>query len=163
VVTARGTYGSATASTSVTMPLSCNCTPKFSKVSQSHRTWRRGTALARISARPKRPPVGTTFKFTLDRAGTVTLAFTRTSIGRIAHHHCVALTKSGRRAQTCTITRAAGSISLKAHAGVNRISFQGRLSRHKQLSTGSYLLAIPGAVPGGPASRPSVLGFSVVS
>ena len=88
-VTANGTYGTGTASTLLTMPASCNCTPTITKVSQSHRTWRRGNKLARLSAGAKRPPIGTTFTLTLDRAATVRLSFTRTSNGRVVHHRCV--------------------------------------------------------------------------
>jgi hypothetical protein len=162
-IRANGTYGTGTASARLTMPPSCNCTPRITKVTESHRTWRRGSKLARLSAGTRRPPLGTTFTLTLDRAATVRLSFTRTSNGRVVHHRCVALTTANHRDGACTITKAAGSMTFKAHAGVNRISFQGRLSRKQRLATGDHVLAITGALPGGPSSKPSVLRFSVVN
>jgi hypothetical protein len=161
-VTVTGTYGQATANASVTMPPNCNCTPKLTKVSQSHRRWRRGTRLGRLSAVAARPPVGTTFTFTLDRAANVTLSFTRSSSGRVVRGRCVALTPVNRHSKSCTLTKGAGTVTFKGHRGVNRISFQGRLSKRKRLATGSYLLGVTAALTGGPASRPSTLRFSVV-
>ncbi len=162
-ITATGIYGTGTASTSVTMPTSCRCTPKVTKLAESHRTWRRGGRLARLSAAAKRPPVGTTFTFTLDRAATVVLSFTRTSNGRVVHHRCVPLTAANHSDRACTITKADGSMTFKAHAGVNSVSFQGRLSKKQRLATGNYLLGITAALTGGPTSTPSTLRFSIVS
>jgi len=163
-VTAAGTYGQSTPDVAtLQMPTNCNCTPKITTVGQSHRTWRRGGRLARLSAVATRPPVGTTFTFTLDRAATVTLSFTRTSNGRVVHRRCVPLTRANRRDRACTTAKAAGSMTFKALAGANKITFQGRLSKRKRLATGNYLLGITAAVSGGPSSKPSTLRFNVVN
>lgn len=162
-VTATGTYGHAGATATLAMPPNCNCTPAITKLAQSHRSWRRGSALAHLTAlAASRPPVGTTFRFRLDRAATVTLSFTRTSPGRVVRGRCVAVTKTNRHGKSCTRSAAAGRLSFTAHAGANRIAFAGRLSRRKRLATGPYLLGVTAALRGGPSSRPSSLRFSVV-
>jgi uncharacterized delta-60 repeat protein len=94
--------------------------PQLSHVSESHRRWREGTALPHI-ARAKRPPVGTTFRFTTNETVKLRLAFTQ-------RHH-------GHR-----VTRGTLSASLKA--GANKLRFQGRISRHKRLKAGRYTLII---------------------
>ena len=162
-VTATGTYGTTSLDlATLQLPRTCNCTPKLTKLSESHRTWRRGTRLAHLSAAGRRPPLGTTFTLTLDRAATVVLSFTLTSNGRVVRRRCVALTNANQRNRACTLTKAAGSMTFKAHAGLNKISFQGRLSRKKRLGTGNYLLGVTARLPNGPLSRPSTLRFSVV-
>ncbi len=162
VVTVTGTYSRGSAQVSLTMPINCNCTPKIARFAQSHRAWRRSSSLARLSAVARRPPVGTTFTFALDRAATVTLSFTRSSAGRVVGGRCVAVTAGNRHGRSCTRATSAGTLSLKAHRGKNKITFAGHLSRRKRLGTGNYLVGITAALSGGPSSRPSTLRFSVV-
>lgn len=145
-VTATGTYGRGVVTVRLTMPASCNCTPKVTRLGQSNRRWRRGTRLATLTAaarvrgraRARRIPVGTAFTFTLDRAARVTLSF------------------------TASRTTPAGQITFNGHAGRNRIAFAGRLTRSRRLATGNYLLGVTAALPGGPASRSSTLRFRIV-
>jgi hypothetical protein len=158
-VTAVGTYGRVGTVATLTMPQDCNCTPKLTKLAQTHRRWRRGNALAHLSA--ARPPVGTTFSFRLDRAATVKLSFTRTSTGRIVRRRCVPLTRANRHAKACTVTKTAGTMTFRAHAGLNRIAFQGRLNRRQRLATGSYIVGVSAALTGGPSSRTATLRFTV--
>ena len=60
-------------------------------VSQSHTRWREGSALAQVSRRrsPRRPPVGTTFSFTLNAAASVSLLFTQSTRGQSVGRRCL--------------------------------------------------------------------------
>jgi hypothetical protein len=88
----------------------------ITKVSQSHRRWRRGNALPHIAS-AKRPPVGTTFRFTVNEAASVRFVFT----------------KRGRKR---------GTLSFNVGAGKHKLRFQGRISKHKRLKPGRYTLTI---------------------
>ena len=148
--------------------------PTVSHVSQSHPSWREGGALARTSARRRarasrrhhrrRPPVGTTFAFTLNESARVTFSFTHGSPGRRVelhgHKRCLAQTRKDRRARHCTRTVVAGTLVFTGHAGVNRVFFDGRLSRHHRLSPGRYELTIT-AVDASGSSSPRSLGFTI--
>ncbi|MBV9050340.1 MAG: hypothetical protein JOY58_18875 [Solirubrobacterales bacterium] len=65
----------------------------ISKVSQSAGKWRAGGRLAVIS-RARRPPVGTTFRFTLDKAATVQFAFSQKKPGRTVGQSCLPRTRT---------------------------------------------------------------------
>ena len=65
-------------------------TPTITSASQSHSRWRTGSALARISRKPARPPVGTTFTVSLDQAATLSLTFNQQLAGRRVAGRCVA-------------------------------------------------------------------------
>jgi uncharacterized repeat protein (TIGR01451 family) len=78
-----------------------------SRLTQTHRTWRRGT----------------TFKFRLDKAASVTLSFTRRGVTRGT------LTRAGR-------------------AGLNKVHFTGALARKRRLRPGTYNLTLTATTPG---------------
>jgi hypothetical protein len=142
-----------------TRPLSIRV-PRISGLSQSHRVWREGSRLARISAAHK-PPVGTTFKLTLDSAATLHLTFTQRVTGRRVKHKCVAQTHANRQDRACSRTLTKGAITLTGHAGVNRISFQGRLSHSRKLALGTYTVTITAANSAG-HSAGQHLTFTIV-
>lgn len=98
--------------------------PTITHLRQSHARWRRGSKHARLTARAKAPPVGTTFSFTLNEGARVTLTF--------------ASSRGGRRVR-------AGAVKLRGHRGQNRVAFFGRLAGHKRLKPGRYTLVV-GAV-----------------
>ncbi len=108
----------------------------------------RANKLARISAKKRPTPVGTTFSFVLNEAATVTLTFTRKASGRCTTH------------TNCELSRVAGKLTLRAHRGVNHVLFQGRVSRTRKLKPGRYKLAIT-ATANGKTSRPSTLNFTI--
>jgi hypothetical protein len=72
----------------------------------------------------------------------VKLAFTRLQPGRKVHGRCVRQTKRNRHKPRCTRKSSAGSITLSAHSGTNKLTFAGRLSSHKKLKPGRYSLTI---------------------
>jgi hypothetical protein len=114
--------------------------------SQTHRKFRVSAKrqLAQTSAR--RAPVGTTFKYRLDRAAPVRFEFIQPARGRKVNNKCVAPNKRNQRKPKCTLRR--GSLSFAGHAGLNTVRFKGWLSRTKKLTPGGYTLVIKAITPG---------------
>jgi hypothetical protein len=139
--------------------------PMLSGLGQSAKTWREGNQLAKLSAsgarRGKKLTVGTTFSFKLDRAARVTFTFTRAAPGRKVGKRCVAQTHKNGHKRRCTRTVVAGTLSFAAHAGTNKVRFQGLISRRKKLSPGSYKLLVT-ATTAGQRSRTGTLSFTIV-
>jgi uncharacterized delta-60 repeat protein len=138
--------------------------PSLSGVSQARRKWREGSALAHLSAGVRagsRPPVGTSFRFTLSEAATVTFTFVRSQPGRRVHGKCIAQTHRNRGRPRCTRTQPGGMLAFAGHAGVNRLGFQGRLSPHRKLHLGRYTVTIT-ASAAGKRSAPKSLSFTIV-
>jgi hypothetical protein len=112
--------------------------PVVQHVRQSAARWRVGNRLATVSR--AKPPVGTTFYFSLNEQATVTFSFIRRLRGR-------------------TVT--AGKLIFKGHSGANRVAFQGRLSAKKTLGPGRYTLVIAATDSAGTHSAPKSLGFTI--
>ncbi|HEY1449510.1 MAG TPA: hypothetical protein VGF47_01055, partial [Solirubrobacteraceae bacterium] len=139
--------------------------PTLSGLGQSATTWREGTKLAQLSARGvkgrRKIPVGTTFTFKLDRPAQVMFTFTRPAPGRKSGKRCVAQTRKNKHKRRCTRTLVAGSFALSAHAGTNKVRFQGLISKRKKLKPGSYKLLVT-ASDAGKRSRTGTLSFTIV-
>lgn len=139
--------------------------PTLSGLGQSAKTWREGNQLAKLSASggrgKKKLPIGTTFSFRLDRAAQVTFAFTKAARGRKVGRHCVPPTHRNRHKLRCPRTLLAGTLSFAAHAGVNKVRFQGLISKRKKLKPGSYKLLVT-ASASGKRSRTGTLSFTIV-
>jgi hypothetical protein len=133
----------------------------LSKVGQSASRWREGKRLVTLS-REGKPPVGTTFRFTLDRAATIGFAFTQRKPGRRAGRRCLRPNSRNRHKRRCTRTLLAGRLSFPAHQGANRAHFEGRLSRTRRLKPGRYTLAITATTAPGLPSAPKTLKFTIV-
>lgn len=140
-------------------PLLTPATPALSGVSQTNATWREGNALATF-ARKHLPPIGTTFSFSLSEAASVKLEFTQSAAGRKVGRSCVAQTKKNMHKRRCTRTIVAGTLTDSGHAGVNKVRFDGPISRHKKLAPGSYTLLIS-ATAAGKESAVSRLHFTI--
>jgi hypothetical protein len=139
--------------------------PALSQVSQSHARWREGSKAAKLSSahRPHKPPVGTTFSFTLSEAASVSLTFTYQQAGRKLGAKCVAQTRRNRTKHACKHTVTAGALSFAAQAGLDKISFQGVLTHSKKLPPGSYTLTLVAMNPAGQRSTPAHLSFTIVA
>ena len=135
--------------------------PVISSASQTDKTWREGNALATFSRRHK-AALGTTFSFTLNEQATVSFAFTQQVSGRKVSGKCVAQTNRNRRKRACKRTVTSGALSFKGHSGVNRVVFQGRISRSKKLPLGSYTLVIMASSATGQRSTARQLRFTIV-
>ena len=55
-----------------------------------------------------------------------------------------------------------GTLSVNAHAGLNRVRFQGRLSKHRTLRPGRYALAITATDAAGKRSAPKTTVFTLL-
>jgi hypothetical protein len=108
------------------------------------RAWRDGSALASLS---RRAPRGATVSFSLSVAASVKLAFSERISTRGRRH---AWRWAGR-----------GAVLLAAHAGADRINFQGWVSRTHRLAPGSYRVTLTATNVTG-ASQPVTLSFTVV-
>jgi hypothetical protein len=112
--------------------------PALTRVKQSARVWRAGRKLASI-ARSPRPPVGTTFSFTLDQPATVALRFSA----------------KGRRAR-------GGTLTLRGHQGTNTVAFAGRVARRRTLRPGRWTVRITATNAAGQRTTARPLGFRIV-
>jgi hypothetical protein len=133
--------------------------PTISSAHQSHAIWREGGKLAQISAR-KKPPVGTTFSFSLNEQAAISFSFTQ-PVSRKVKSKCVAHTKKNRRRPACKQVVVAGTLSFSGHSGTNKVNFQGRISRRKKLKPGRYTLVITASNSVG-YSIPRSLKFTIV-
>jgi hypothetical protein len=122
-------------------PILAPVAPRFSQVAQSHGRWREGNGLAQIASAHK-PPVGTTFRFTLNQSTRVRFAFTQNLPGRKVRGSCVARTSKNLGKPACTRTVTFGAFSFTAGAGAHKVRFQGRISKHNKLKPGRYTLII---------------------
>ncbi len=148
------------------MPLVTPLAPVISGLNETARTWREGNLLARISAseskKKKKPPIGTTISFSLNERASVTFTFTESAGGRKVGKMCVAQTNKNKHKHRCTRTIIAGTLTFSAHAGANRVRFEGLISKHKKLKPGSYtLLAV--ATASGKRSSTSALHFTIAT
>jgi NHL repeat len=134
--------------------------PSLGNVRQSHSRWREGRAPARISRR-HRAPVGTTFSFTLDQSATVTLRFTQRVPGRRRGRRCVAPSHRNAKRRRCTRTVMVATLSSAAHAGLDKLAFQGRVSRGRKLRPGRYTVLVRATNAAGSSATRS-LTFTIV-
>ncbi len=141
-------------------PSSSRKAPLLSAVRQSHSRWREGSKLARVSRR-RRAPLGTVFSFTLDQSATVTLRFTQLSPGRRQGSRCLAPSRRSAKRRRCNRVVTAATLSLAAHAGLDKLAFQGRVSRSRKLRPGRYTVLIRAANAAGSSATRS-LTFSIV-
>jgi hypothetical protein len=142
-------------------PATLRAFPKISKVGQSAKRWRKGNKLLKISRKPK-IPVGTTFTFTLDEPASVELEFSRIRKGRKVGGHCGPVTRRNRNKPRCSWITFASKPVVKGHAGVNRVRFQGRVSRKKKLVPGRYTLTMNAFVVPGLFTGSRALRFTIV-
>ena len=112
---------------------------KISRIKLSAKRFRRGPRLPSIS----KVRVGTTISFNLDTAANVTLSFQQKTIGRRAGSRCVKPTPRNRGKRACRRFVTKGSTrSLLGKVGLNRVRFQGRLTRSKRLALGTYRVVV---------------------
>src|SRR5262249_17739612 len=98
----------------------------------------------------------------LDEQAGITFAFTQQAVGRKAGGKCVAQTKANRNKHACKRTVTRGTLAFSGHAGINRVSFQGRITRSEQLPIGVYTLVIIPTNAAGQHSSPKQLRFTIV-
>ncbi|MBA3807014.1 MAG: hypothetical protein H0X28_01270 [Solirubrobacterales bacterium] len=75
---------------------------------------------------------------------------------------CVAPTHRNHHAHRCHRTVKLGVVSLAAHAGINHVAFQGRISSSLRLRPGSYTVTISAINATGQRSGIQRLAFTIV-
>lgn len=142
--------------------------PTLSHVAQTHTRWHEGGTLAHVSSTKKsnKLPVGTTFSFTLNEPATVTFNFAKLASGRKLGKTCVVDSKTNelrkKQKHRCDRLFTAGTLTLSAHTGANRLSFDGVIAKHKRLAPGDYELRLT-AFASSQQSTPSKLHFAIAS
>jgi sugar lactone lactonase YvrE len=137
--------------------------PRLTHLAQSHSIWRaRSKGGARVRTK-RQPPVGTTFFFTLDQPARVSLSFTQRLRGQTVRGRCVAATKANRHRPACSLNVAAAALSFAGHSGVNRLAFQGRVSRSKELAPGRYTILVTATNAAGQRSPAQSLSFTITN
>jgi N-acetylneuraminic acid mutarotase len=125
--------------------------PSVTRLSESHKRWREGSAIARVSdtraqTRTRRgharEALGTTFTFVLNEQATVTFTFTEEVSGRRQRRECLPPSRKDRRGRACTRSVLRGTLTFAGRAGENAVRFQGRVSRAAKLPPGSYTLQV---------------------
>jgi len=143
--------------------------PRLTNVSLTHRRFRvgrartplRGTAQAAARRRASAVPVGTTFRFTLNRAANVRIGFARQTRGlRNGDGDCVRPSRRLTRGRRCRLFVPDGTLVRSAPSGAIRIPFSGRVGR-RALRPGRYRAGLTAAI-GGQSAKPTVLTFRVV-
>ena len=107
-------------------------------------------------------PVGTVFSFSLNERAAVGLAFIQRVGGRKLHGRCVT-NSANRHLPACTRGQWRGAVSFFAHSGVNRLAFQGRVSRSRRLTPGAYTLLITATNAARQHAGPKRLSFTIVN
>ena len=133
---------------------------------QAATVWRERRRLAQITAkvgRRPRPPVGTTFTFTLNDPARVHLRLTLGVPGHKLGNGCVAPTRKTAQSPRCTRTTVAGTLTLTAHRGANHIRFQGHISRARRLQPGHYTLTFTATDAGRRSTTGGPLHFTIVA
>jgi hypothetical protein len=130
--------------------------PVLSGLLQSGARWRTHSV-----KRGPQLPVGTTFRFKLDRGAQVRFAFSRIVAGRRAGGRCVKTTKNNRGKPRCDRSQAAGTLNVAGKAGANTVAFRGKL-RGRTLAPGSYQLIVTASADGKTATA-APLRFTIAS
>ena len=134
--------------------------PVLSAVSVSHR---RFAAAARCRQSTARRAVHrcTRLRLRLSEDATITVKIERVLAGRRVGGRCVAPTRRNSRARRCNRYRSAGSITAKASAGRNRITFRG-IVRGRALPPARYRLTVRARDAAGKRSRAVAIVVDIV-
>jgi PKD repeat protein len=124
--------------------------PLLSGLKQSNARW-----LTHKVKRGPRLPVGTTFRFKLDRAAQVRFSFSQLVTGRRVGGRCVKATKANRRKPRCDRAQAAGTLRVTGKAGNNVVAFSGKISG-RALKPGRYRLVVTAVADGKTSSAKSI-------
>jgi len=130
---------------------SCALKPAVAAVvsgaNQTNRRWRVAPVRKLVQVSRRRPPVGTTFRFTLNKSAPIRFDFTQSTRGRKVSGKCVAQNNRNKRRHRCRRTVIRGTLAFTGHAGVNKVRFFGWLPGRK-LRPGTYTLVMTATTPG---------------
>jgi hypothetical protein len=134
--------------------------PVLGALHQTSSRWREGTKLPAVSS-ARRPPLGTSFSFTLNETARLSFAFTTRGSGRRVRGRCVAQTPRNRHGRRCSRAILHGELQLGGRPGRDRVRFQGLLSKHTRLKPGTYTLTVTASADG-LRSAPRSITFTIL-
>jgi hypothetical protein len=105
---------------------------------------------------------GTTFRYRLSEAATVTVTLRRTSVGRKVAGKCRSRTRANRRHSACIRYRRVGHLRQRGAAGRNKKRFSGWLGK-RRLHTGTYRARFVAVDAAGNRSRSKAVNFTIVA
>jgi hypothetical protein len=130
------------------------------------KVWALGSTATPLTSAARKRKKGTTFRYTLTEASTVTITIARAVPGRKAGRRCVAPTRKNRKRRRCTRYSTAVTLTRTGVAGPNTTPFSGRWvdarNRIKSLKPGSHRATITATDAAGNKSTAKVLSFKVV-
>ena len=133
--------------------------PDVTGLALSRTRFRLGSELPSVAA----VRTGTSIRFTISEAATVTLRFRRAAPGRRVGGRCRKPTRRNRSRRRCTrMLSVRGSVSLAVQPGARRIKFAGRLSARRRLTPGRYQLILSAADAAGNVSTPDRARFRLL-
>jgi hypothetical protein len=117
-------------------------------------TFRLGSRLPRLALR-RAVPSRTTIRFVLSEAAGVKITFAKRLPGRRVGRRCRRPTRALRRHRRCTrlVTVRGAAVTVDARAGLNRLTFAGRLSARRRLVPAKYRLTLVATDSGGHRSN----------
>ena len=120
-----------------------------------------GAAEVAVSARARRAPRGTTFRYTLSEGARVVFTVERVLPGRQVGRRCQRPTAANRRRHACKRYANAKHFAATGLTGANVKRFSGRIGRGS-LPPGSYRVTLVATAAAGNRSAPTRLAFTVV-
>lgn len=135
-----------------------NAAPTVSAVTVKPRTFRLGTALPRFS----KVATATTIAFKLSEAAATTVVFTQNRAGRLVGKRCKLQTARLHTGKRCKVLTRRGGLSTAGKKGANKLRFAGRLSAHRKLPPGSYVVAVKAKNSAGDVSKPATARFTLL-
>jgi hypothetical protein len=122
----------------------------------------KGTVEIPVAAAAKRRvKLGTTFRYTLSRAGRVVFLFERKTNGRRVGKRCRKATKRNRKRRRCTRYVKTAAFAAQGVAGKNKRKFSGRIRRRK-LRPGRYRVTLTAIDAAGVKSARKRLSVRIV-
>jgi hypothetical protein len=114
-----------------------------------------------VSARKRKVPRGSKFKYGLSEPATVTIAIQRPTVGRKVGGKCKKKTRGNRKRRKCIFYKTVGTLTRKAAQGSDANAFTGRIGSRK-LKRGKYRAAATAKDAAGNSSVPSNAPFTIV-
>jgi len=119
------------------------------------RRGRHAASIASAHRARKRTAASTTISFLLSQAATAQLSFESPRVGMVVGRSCTRPTKAHRKGRHCTrYMSVVGGVTLAAHDGADKISFDGVLDRGRRLAPGAYRLSLRASSGAARASAP---------
>jgi hypothetical protein len=136
--------------------------PTISGLALSNTRFRVAPGATPVSARARRVPLGTTFRYSLSERARVTITIERARPGRRVGRRCVRPTRSNRRRRRCTRYVRAGALTRRNQGpGRVRTRFSGRIGRRK-LAPGRYRATLGATDAAGNRAAVRRVSFTIV-